>query len=382
MTGFGWIAAALAAFTTVVALVNAFAWRRLRPGGPSPATTVSVLIPARDEESNLPLALESVLAQRGAVAEILVYDDGSTDRTAEVVRGFTERDARVRLVSGTGEIPSGWCGKPHALARLADEATGEWLLFLDADARLAVGAVAALVEAAESLESDLLSPWPRLIMLGPAERFLLPLLNFVTLTLYPTPVQFSRHDPALGLAHGACLLARATAYRTVGGHGAVRGEIFEDTALARAFRSAGFAAHCVDGQDVVRVRMYDSFGAIWRGFKKNFRPGFRHAASFWAFLALHLLVGVLPLPAVVFTASSGGDPRPWLVALAGGFAARLALARRFGHPLGSVLLHPAAEAVVVALGLSSWWAVRTGRGVDWKGRTYSGKVRSGKASSP
>ncbi|MDX1999468.1 MAG: glycosyltransferase [Thermoanaerobaculia bacterium] len=373
MTTLGLVAAGLALATGLVAVLNALVWRRVRPGAPLPAGTVSVLIPARDEEHNLPLALESALAQGRVPTEILVYDDGSTDGTAAVVDQFTVRDPRIRLVSGSGELPPGWCGKPHALAQLAAQARGDWLLFLDADTRLGVGGLAALIAAAEENRSDLVSAWPRLEMFGWAERFLLPLLNFVTLTLYPTPVQFYRRDAALGLAHGACILVRASAYRAVGGHGAVRGEIFEDTALARAFRAARFAAHCLDGQDVARVRMYDSFGAIWAGFRKNFRPGFRRGVSFWLFQLFHLLAFVAPAPAALGSWWAGGDPRPWLVALAAGLVARLALALRFGHPVKSVLLHPAAEAVMVALGLASWWAVTSGRGVDWKARTYSGR---------
>ena len=120
---------------------------------------------------------------------------------------------------------------------------------------------------------------------------------------------------------------------------------------------------CLDGKDVVSVRMYRSFGEIWRGFRKNFYPAFRRDASFWGFLALH--AGVFLVPFLV--APLGG--RMW--ASAGCvLAARLALAVRFRTPLWPVLLHPVGEAVLVALGVSSWWRCRTGRGVEWKGRRY------------
>lgn len=388
----GWGLAALALGQAATAVVNALVWPRLRPARAetSPgalAGDVSVLIPARDEESNLPGCLAAALAEpadpadpadpaapaASAVAEVLVYDDRSTDGTARVVEDAAARDPRVRLVSG-GPLPAGWCGKPHALARLADEARGEWLLFLDADARLRPGAPAALVAEAVRRDVDLLAPWPGLVLVSPAEKLLMPLLHFVVLTLYPTWFQTLRDDPALGLAHGATILLEAESYRRMGGHGAVRDEIFEDTALARAARQAGLSTVCLDGQGLVRVRMYGSFGEIWAGFRKNFFPGFRRAPSFWAFLALRAGTGLLPF--VVFPLAAAGavatDPRPWGLACLGTWTARGALALRFGQPLWSALAHPLAEGVLVALGWSSWRAVASGRGVSWKGRTYLG----------
>lgn len=381
-----WAVAAAAGGAAALAVVNAVAWPRIGrdrrrsetaeapvdADAPAPAGGVAVLVPARDEEANLPACLASVLGQGPEVGSVWVYDDRSGDGTAAVVERVAARDPRVRLVRG-GELPAGWCGKPHALARLAEEAAGEtshWLLFLDADARLAPGAVAALVAEARARRADLLAAWPGLTLESPAERLLLPLLELVVLTLYPTPLQLVRSDPALGLAHGACILARADGYRAIGGHRAVADEIFEDTALARAFRAAGLTSLCFDGQNVVAVRMYDSAGAIWRGFRKNFYPAFRRPASFWLFLALHAGVFLAPFPLALL----GRRRRPWRLAAGAVLAARAALAVRFRRRWWSVLAHPAAEAVLVALGLASWWSVASGAGVEWKGRRYRGRA--------
>jgi len=116
--------------------------------------------------------------------------------------------------------------------------------------------------------------------------------------------------------------------------------------------------------------MYRSFSEIWRGFQKNFFPAFRRERSFRAFVALHFAVFLLPFllaPALWSDATA----RP-LVALsiAAVLATRLALALRFRHPLWSVPLHPLGECVLLALGVSSWWRCRRGRGVVWKGRRY------------
>lgn len=370
-----------------VTLWNVLAWPRLAPavearGGDDErgAAVVSVLIPARDEETNIAACLDSALAQGSTVCEVIVYDDHSSDRTAEIVSERARRDARVRLV-GPANLPPGWCGKNFACARLAAEARGRWLLFIDADARLLPRAAGRMTAEAGARSATMLSCWPALEAVGFWERTLMPMLNFVVFTLYPAPLSLRRADPSLGLAHGACLLARRDVYETTGGHSAVRDAINEDVRLAQHWRACGHLSLCFDGHGVVGVRMYHSFAEIWLGFQKNFYPAFRRAPSFWLFLALHLFALLLPfaLAPLTFAAPAAwGFARPSAWAFAGAVACvvlvRAALAVRFGQVWWSVLTHPLGELLLVALGLSSWWRCRTGRGVVWKGRRYRERV--------
>lgn len=332
-------------------------WPRVRRGAGSQAEQLSVLIPARDEEKRLPACLEAVLGQP-CVSEILIYDDHSQDQTREVAQRYAERDNRARLIPAE-PLPEGWRGKTFACQMLASHAQQPWLLFLDADAILAQGATAAILEEAIRRRVTLLSCWPGIDMGGFWEKLLMPMLNFVVLTLYPAPLAMRRKDASLGLAHGALILAQKQAYWRVGGHAAVRGELFEDTVLARVWRQKGESSLCLDGQDVVRTRMYESLKEIWAGFQKNFYPAFRFSVTFWGFLALHGFVFLGP-----FLLGSWGAAGLVL-------AMRAALALRFRHSLWSVLLHPVAETMLLALGLVSWWRFRHGSGVEWKGRRYS-----------
>jgi len=362
---------AAAIFMLAIAVWNAIAWPAIQQQGAASGSTLSILIPARNEEENLPECLEAAMRQSPSVCEILVYDDHSTDRTSAVVADFARRDPRVRVLPPV-DLPEGWHGKAFACSRLAEAARGEWMLFLDADARLTGDVAASIVAEAEARAVTLLSPWPGLELVGAAERLLMPLLNVVVFTLFPAPLSLRYRLPSLGLAHGACILVRRQEYEMVGGHALVRGEIFEDTALARAWRASGMAGICLDGRRVVRVRMYRSFSGIWRGFQKNFYLAFRRPASFWLFLFLHFAVFVLPAPLALASLGRGaGDPSPWL-ALAAGWAIRLTQAARFGYPAWSALAHPFSEAVLIALGVSSWYRVRLGGGVEWKGRRYRG----------
>lgn len=358
------VCALLVCATTALVAWNVMAWPHARAAGPVRPGSVSVLIPARNEAAHIAACLDAALAGGASIREIVVYDDRSTDETAAIVGAYAYRDPRVRLVAGE-ELPRGWCGKNHACAQLARRAAGQWLLFLDADARLRPGAADRLLGEARDRRATMISVWPRLEMRTFWEHALMPMLNVVTFSLFPAPLSFRRGDPSLALAHGACVLVDRLAYERVGGHTAVKGEIFEDQRLARLWRAAGERSFCLDGQAAVSVRMYRSFAEIWSGFQKNFYPAFRHEVSFWIYLTFHLLVFTLPLVLAI------ASPSPLTIAAAAGtILIRLLLAMRFRHPLWPLFVHPVAESVLVGIALSSWWRCRSGRGVEWKDRRY------------
>ncbi len=364
----------------ILALVawNALAWPPLKPvrqPAEDAGEECSILIPARNEAHNLADCLEAALAQGPCVREVIVCDDHSSDATVAIARRFARLDPRVRLI-GAPPLADGWSGKSWACLALAQAAEGRWLLFIDADVRLAEGAAAAMIAAARRRRASFLSCWPGLALGGFWERALMPLLNFVVFTLHPAPLALRRTDPSLGLAHGACILARAGAYHRLGGHRLVPGEMFEDTALARAWRAGGERAICLDGSRIVSVRMYDSLPAIWQGFKKIFRPAFRRQTSFWLFFGFHGTCFLLPFVALPFVALPfAGGAWPFWLAAGAVLAMRALQAWRFGYPAWAALLHPPAQALLLANGLASWWALRSGSGVEWKGRTYHARPR-------
>lgn len=345
-------------------LWNVLAWPAIAHGRRPAHGVVSVLVPARNEADTIAACLESISLQGRAVREILVYDDHSSDATAAAVVRYAATDPRVRLLQG-GELPSGWCGKPHACMRLAEAADSDWLLFLDADARLAPHAIERLLQDAHARDLTFLSAWPGLTLRGTWEQILMPLLNLVVFSLYPAPLALVRPDASLGLAHGACILARRETYVALGGHSLVRGQLFEDGRLAQLWRAHGARGLCLDGQSIVSVRMYRSASGIWRGFQKNFYPAFRRDASFWGFLALHSVAFVVPAALLIAAPSSAAA-----AAVAGGVLMRVLLAARFGHPFWPAPLHPLAVCVLIALGVSSRWRYRAASGVEWKGRRY------------
>ena len=358
----------LAAVILLLVLWNVIAWPGVTGTPRVRASAVSVLIPARDEEENIGECLDAVMRQGDTVGEILVYDDHSTDGTADIVQDYAERDGRLRLMAPAA-LPPGWSGKAFACAQLGQAARGDWLLFIDADARLSSHAVPRMIDEAEQRELTLLSCWPGLQMIGWWERMLMPMLNFFVFTLYPAPLSIIRQDASLGLAHGACLLVHRSSYLHIGGHALVRNQLFEDTRLARAWRQHGLRGLCLDGQHMVRVRMYDGFSGIWQGFQKNCYPGFRREISFWLFLAFHAVMG-LALFILPVVSPSGFDVMPVAAAAGCVLLTRLLLAWRFGHPYWAVFTHPLGTVMLLAIALSSWWKFRIGKGVVWKDRAY------------
>lgn len=359
---------ALAAVIAAHTVVNL---RRLPSpsGSPVPLTEpVSVLIPARDEAEHLAATVESVLAQNGLDdLEVVVLDDASTDGTAELADRLAARDPRMRVVHADTDPPAGWLGKPWACARLADQARGAVLVFVDADVELAPDAVQAAVALLREHDLALVAPYPRQIAGSWLERLTQPLVTWAPLALLPLRWQQHSTRPSLSAANGQFLVLDASAYQAVGGHHAVRDRVVEDVALMAALRRNGFAAWTVDGSRLAHCRMYDSAPAVVDGYAKSLWAAFGGPAGSIAVTGTLLLAYVVPATALL----AARDRRTRVVGALGyaaGVTSRALVARRTGEPVVDALAQPASVLAFAALGATSWW--RRGRGSNtWKGRS-------------
>lgn len=368
LAALAWGLLALATLPALLLLANLPLYATPRRPRQAPAAPVSVLIPARDEERAIGAAVEAALATRGVEVEVVVLDDGSTDRTAQIVRDLAQRDGRVRLIAGP-PLPAGWNGKQHACARLAEAARHRWLLFQDADVTLRPEALLRLQARAERRRVDLLSGVPHQITVTVAERLVIPLIHFVLLGFLPLAGMRLSRGAAFAAGCGQLFLARREAYEEVGGHGAVRASRHDGITLPRAFRRAGRSTDLVDATRLASCRMYRSFGELWAGFAKNADEGMGAPG---AIVPWTLLLGggqVLPFvvaPALWLAGSPAALPATGACALSLGTRAVLAL--RFRQSWLGVLLHPLGVAVVV---LIQWYSLarrRAGRPLAWKGR--------------
>jgi glycosyltransferase involved in cell wall biosynthesis len=231
----------------------------------SDSVLVSVVVPARNEETSLAHCLESLVTQTGLKFEIIVVDDDSTDRTRQIAQSFSQ----VRVVDAP-PVPPGWTGKNNALIAGAKAADGTWLLFTDADTVHQSGALARSVTEAEQHGAALLSYSPAQEVHGFWENAVMPVI-FAELACTYRPSQIC--DPASGAAaaNGQYLLITRKAYDAVGGHTAVAGSLLEDVALAKMVKASGRKIFFRFGGDAVRTRMYRSFSQLCEGWTKNLR---------------------------------------------------------------------------------------------------------------
>jgi glycosyltransferase involved in cell wall biosynthesis len=230
----------------------------------------SVLVPARDEERNIGDCLAALDASPLRPTEVLVLDDGSTDRTAEIVANATLPE--LRLLRNTN-LPPGWIGKVHACHRLAAEATGDVLLFLDADTRLEPEGIARIASLFQDYGADIVTAVPRQEVRTWAERLLLPVLHLTYAAWLPMPLVWRTRDPRLLAANGQVLAITRQALDRIGGFAAVRHEVVDDMAICRRAKRAGLRVVFADGHHLATTRMYRSAREVWDGFSKNLYEG-------------------------------------------------------------------------------------------------------------
>lgn len=228
--------------------------------------TISAIVPARNEEANIADCVRSIALQP-EVLEILVVNDQSTDRTAEIVLNLIAEIPQLRLLE-TNDLPAGWVGKNNAVWLGAQAAKGKWLLFTDADAVLAPGAAAKAFQVAQENSAALVSFSPEQTLGSWYEKALIP---FVYCRLARKFSYANVNDPKnpAAAANGQFLLIQRSTYDAVGGHASVAGEVLEDVALARRVKQDSWGIWFGSGAGLVSVRMYRSFRSMWAGWRKN-----------------------------------------------------------------------------------------------------------------
>ncbi len=351
---------------------------------PQGAPLTSVCIPARNEEHNIQRCVESVLAQDYPNFEVIVLDDGSTDRTPLILNELASRASRLRIISGS-DLPEGWAGKPHALYQAAKSARGEWLCFIDADTFISPNTLSACYAKAIESKSDLFTIMTRQIMGTFWERVLMPIvMTALSVGFSPRKVNDpSRRD---AIANGQFIMIRRTVYDAIGGHESIKDQIVEDKAISEKVKWNGYRLIVADGRHVAQTRMYTSLASMWEGWTKNIYLGLRDQRSmlllgaFGGIVALiaALFMPVWPLLGLLWFLKDGG----WLaigviiqslIVWAAILAARGLTARSMGIPAWYAFTTPLGAGIFAAMMLTSAWKVLSGKGVTWKGRVYSPK---------
>ena len=370
-------AVALAALGLIgTALLNFWFFRKPRAfvakADGSELPLISVLVPARDEETNIAACVRSLLALNYPHFEVLVLDDHSGDETYPILCRLRDQDHRLRVLIGA-DLPPDWYGKPFACWQLANAARGEYLLLTDADCVFAPDALLLALGARQEQNADVVSLVPDLRCEGFWERLLIPIQYFVIFAFLPTPLIRRTPYPWFAAANGAFLFLSRETYFEVDGHRAVRQQLAEDVKFAQHVKRQGKSLWYGDGSRTYFVRMYSGLDALWAGFAKNLFPAFSHNLPLLLWI-IFLLVVLFVLPP--FWALWGWmDHADWAALPLGTYlglaAIRLGLTVRFGRDsAGYALLNPLAWALVVGIALTSAYRSLSGHGNAWKGRVY------------
>lgn len=350
---------------------------------PQPVPLVSILIPARDEELNIATSLESLCKQDYPDFEILVLDDNSSDRTADIVAGIAAKDNRVRLIRGE-PLPAGWAGKPFACHQMAKQARGSWLLFTDADTIHAPDMLSRMLTLAFQLKPSLLSGFPRQLASSLPQKVAIPVLYFVILSWLPLWWLQRSPKPKPSLAIGQFLLFPRDEYWRIGGHQAVKSRIMEDVWLGIEVNRHGGRHIAVDLSPVVSCNMYHNVGAMWEGFIK------------WVYsvaaLSPIILVSLMAAGYIFYLAPFYSlwnelfvmiTPTEWRAIIVFQVTIilimRWMLDRHFREPAVSTILHPFGFAFLFLAALYAGWQRSVGAGFYWKKRRYgheSGKPQT------
>jgi len=380
MTYFYWIAGCVLGLTWLSRLVGAgfgmlripdisdAEWDRY-PASPVPR--VSIVVPARNEEENIAKTLTQLLALDYPNYEIIAVDDRSIDRTGEVMDSVAAgaNASRLLKVIHIETLPAGWLGKAHAMWKAAAQASGDWLLFTDADVLFKPESVRRALGYAEAERADHLVVFPRMIMKTAGEKMMIAF--FQTLFVFghrPWRVADPKTKDHIGV--GAFNLIRRSVYEAIGTYQTVRFEIVDDMKLGKVVKNGGYAQRNVFGDDLITVRWAKGAMGVVNNLTKN---SFAILSFQWwrVLLSVAALLFLNLLPFIGVMLAHGWARLPFAVALFSMFSIYVGMSWRSSIPPYYFLLHPVSTVLFAYTMLRSMLLALWRGGVVWRGTKYS-----------
>ena len=335
---------------------------------------ISILIPARNEEDNIKRCINSLLKQDYDNLEILVLDDGSIDKTAEIVNELIKKDARIRLYFGK-PLARGWLGKSYACQQLAGHAKGQYLLFVDADTLHFPTSVSSAIACLLKYKVDALSVFAKQIMVTLPERMVIPFGNFMIMGFMPLALIRRSRRALFCTAIGQYMLFKKDIYKAIGGHESVKGEILEDVIISKQVKRCGYKFMIFDGRSNLYCRMYHNFSEVVSGYSKVLFSSFDYSIMMMS-TAIVVIAAIYLMPFVMLPLSMIFDWQQiyvniMILQIIFILVTRIILSIRFGMKAVDMLLYPLSVIYLLSMAVNSVLQYRFNIGVCWKGRTYN-----------
>lgn len=342
-------------------------WDRKAAAG---SPRVSIIVPARNEEEHIEQTLTQLLQLDYENYELIAVNDRSIDRTGEVmdrVASTLQAHGRLRVIH-VSKLPPNWLGKAHAMWTAAKQASGDWLLFTDADVLFRTDALSRAMAYATAERADHLVLFPTFVMHGPGERMMIAF--FQTLFVFghrPWKVADPKTKDFLGV--GAFNLIRRQVYEAVGTYEALRLEVLDDMKLGKVVKTSGYAQRTVFGRRLLSIRWAKGAIGVIQNLTKNMFAimsfqWWRAVASAFALIFLNLL------PFVGVVLAHGWGRVPYAVALASMFGIYVGMSWMSDVPAYYVALHPLSSTLFVYIMLRSMTLTLARGGVVWRGTFY------------
>jgi glycosyltransferase involved in cell wall biosynthesis len=330
---------------------------------------VSIVVPACNEAADIEATLIRLLSLQYENYEIIAVDDRSTDETGEIMERIAATAPRGRLkIIRITELPAGWMGKPHAMWSAARQASGDWLLFTDADVLFKPDALGRALAYAHTERADHLVLFPRMVMKYPGERMMIAF--FQTLFVFghrPWKVADPKTKDHIGV--GAFNMIRRPVYEALGTYQALRFDVLDDMKLGKVVKNAGYAQRNVFGADLISIRWARGAWGVVDNLTKNF---FAVMSFRWprALAGCFALAFVNFIPFLGIWLAHGWARLGYGVALFSMFSIYVGMSRKSDIPPYYFVLHPVSTALFVYTMLRSTFLTLGRGGVVWRGTFY------------
>jgi glycosyltransferase involved in cell wall biosynthesis len=352
-----------------VADITEAKWDR-KPATAGGEPRVSIIVPARNEAEHIGQVLTQLLALDYSNYEIIAVNDRSTDQTGAIMDEIAASGAAhgVLKVIHVSELPPGWLGKTHAMWRAGQQATGDWLLFTDADVLFRADTIRRAISYAESEPADHVVLYPTMIMHVPGERMMMAF--FQTLFVFGHRL-WKVADPKARdyIGVGAFNLVRRSVYESVGTYSALRMEVLDDMKLGKVVKTSGYAQRGVFGKDLISLRWAKGAMGIVQNLTKNFFALLSY--QWWRAIGSVIAVAFLNFgPFLGLWLAHGWARLPYAVALVSIFLIYWGMSSKSRVRPYYFFLHPIATGFFMYILLRSMFHALWHDGIVWRGTRY------------